>query len=54
MYTSLIEKLAHTKALKWFPNHQVEESWIVEVEQELGFCYRLPIDGGFSITGKRC
>lgn len=37
MYTSLIEKLAHTKALKWFPNHQVQESWIVEVEQELGF-----------------
>jgi hypothetical protein len=37
MYTSLIEKLAHTKALKWFPNRQVEESWIVEVEQELGF-----------------
>ncbi len=29
MYTSLIEKLAHTKALKWFPNHQVQESWNV-------------------------
>ncbi|MGO4527810.1 SMI1/KNR4 family protein [Paenibacillus sp. 2TAF8] len=26
-----------TQALKWFPNRQVEESWIVEVEQELGF-----------------
>ncbi|MCG7375396.1 SMI1/KNR4 family protein [Paenibacillus sp. ACRSA] len=37
MYTSLIEKLEHTQVLRWFPNRQVQESWIVEVEQELGF-----------------
>ncbi|MFK0524599.1 SMI1/KNR4 family protein [Paenibacillus illinoisensis] len=37
MYTSLIEKLKHTEAIRWFPNHQVQESWIIEVEQELGF-----------------
>ncbi|UOK61612.1 SMI1/KNR4 family protein [Paenibacillus sp. OVF10] len=37
MYSSLIEKLEHTEAIRWFPNHQVQESWIVEVEQELGF-----------------
>ncbi|WP_338539921.1 SMI1/KNR4 family protein [Paenibacillus tundrae] len=37
MYTSLIEKLEHTQVLRWFPNRQVQESWIVEIEQELGF-----------------
>lgn len=37
MYTSLIDKLKHTEAIRWFPNHKVQESWITEVEQELGF-----------------
>ncbi|MEO2258341.1 SMI1/KNR4 family protein [Paenibacillus amylolyticus] len=37
MYSSLIEKLEHTEVIRWFPNHQVQESWIVEVEQELAF-----------------
>ncbi|MFF2480977.1 SMI1/KNR4 family protein [Paenibacillus sp. NPDC058071] len=40
MYERLAEKLQTTTALKWFPNDVAEESWIVEVEEELGF--RLP------------
>ncbi|WP_028594573.1 SMI1/KNR4 family protein [Paenibacillus assamensis] len=40
MYERLVEKLNTTTAIKWFPGHKVEESWIVEVEEELGF--RLP------------
>ncbi|GBG07030.1 hypothetical protein PAT3040_01578 [Paenibacillus agaridevorans] len=40
MYENLAEKLKTTSALKWFPGHGAEESWIVEVEEELGF--RLP------------
>lgn len=37
MYDSLAEKLKTTTALKWFPNRGSEESWIAEVEEELGF-----------------
>jgi hypothetical protein len=40
MYERLAEKLKTTSALKWFPGRGAEESWIVEVEEELGF--RLP------------
>ncbi|TVX89874.1 SMI1/KNR4 family protein [Paenibacillus agilis] len=40
MYERLAEKLKTTSALKWFSGHGAEESWIVEVEEELGF--RLP------------
>lgn len=37
MYESLADKLKTTSALKWFPGHGAEESWIAEVEEELGF-----------------
>lgn len=40
MYERLADKLKTTTALRWFPNHEVQESWIEEVEQELGL--RLP------------
>ncbi|WP_214627023.1 SMI1/KNR4 family protein [Paenibacillus agaridevorans] len=40
MYERLAEKLKTTSALKWFPGRGAEESWIAEVEEELGF--RLP------------
>ncbi|WMT40973.1 SMI1/KNR4 family protein [Paenibacillus sp. D2_2] len=40
MYERLAEKLKTTSALKWFPGHGAEESWIAEAEEELGF--RLP------------
>ena len=30
-YSSLIEKLEHTEVIRWFPNHQVQESWITEI-----------------------
>ncbi|MFS0838738.1 SMI1/KNR4 family protein [Paenibacillus sp. 1P03SA] len=40
MYERLADKLKTTSALKWFPGHGAEESWITEVEEELGF--RLP------------
>ncbi|WP_169456528.1 hypothetical protein [Paenibacillus pinihumi] len=46
MYERLEEKLKTTSALKWFPNHGAEESWITEVEEEL----RLHTDGGWFIT----
>lgn len=38
MYDRLAEKLKTTSALKWFPGHGAEESWIAEAEEELGFC----------------
>jgi antitoxin YobK len=38
MYERLAEKLKTTSALKWFPGHGAEESWIAEAEEELGFC----------------
>lgn len=37
-YTSLQEKLEQTTAIKWFPGHIVENSWIAAAEQELGYC----------------
>jgi hypothetical protein len=37
MYERLADKLRTTSALKWFTGHGAEESWIVEVEEELGF-----------------
>ncbi|MED1783272.1 SMI1/KNR4 family protein [Brevibacillus fortis] len=37
MYDRLAEKLKTTSALKWFPGRGAEESWIAEVEEELGF-----------------
>ncbi|SEG58513.1 SMI1/KNR4 family protein [Paenibacillus sp. UNC499MF] len=40
MYERLADKLKTTSALKWFPGHGAEESWITELEEELGF--RLP------------
>ncbi|UVI30268.1 SMI1/KNR4 family protein [Paenibacillus spongiae] len=40
MHERLADKLKTTTAIKWFPGRGAEESWITEVEQELGF--RLP------------
>jgi len=40
MYERLVEKLNQTTAIRWFAGHGAEESWIPEVEEELGF--RLP------------
>lgn len=40
MYESLQEKLRTTTVIKCFPGHEAQESWITEVEEELGF--RLP------------
>ncbi|MDM5230842.1 SMI1/KNR4 family protein [Lysinibacillus pakistanensis] len=32
-----MEKLEQTTAIKWFPGRGVEENWINEAEEELGF-----------------
>ncbi|WP_286923520.1 MULTISPECIES: hypothetical protein [Lysinibacillus] len=37
MYNRLMEKLEQTTAIKWFPGRGVEENWIKEAEEELGF-----------------
>ncbi|MGW9124122.1 SMI1/KNR4 family protein [Paenibacillus chitinolyticus] len=37
MYERLADKLKTTTALRWFPGHGAEESWIAEAEEELGF-----------------
>ncbi|GIN97910.1 hypothetical protein J6TS1_37800 [Siminovitchia terrae] len=33
----LADKLKTTSALKWFPGRGVEENWIAELEEEVGF-----------------
>jgi len=37
MYNRLMEKLEQTTAIKWFSGRGVEENWIKEAEEELGF-----------------
>lgn len=37
MYEHLTEKLSKPSAIRWFPGHGAEESWIAEAEAELGF-----------------
>lgn len=50
MYERLAEKLKTTSALKWFPGHGAEESWIAEAEEELDSTCRHLIAGGWFIT----